>query len=226
LMSRLGTLRHLSHLQADRVRWPQREILSLLAVAQHYGVPTRLLDWTRQPFTAVYFAARDAVRREESNQLTDSNLAVWAFSIEWLRFARFATQTIGYEFRIGTVTAPYACCPNLQAQEGIFTSRTLNPADLSDLSNSKPELSTDAEIAQTLKALSESNNDEVQQLRSACNPPLEPLLQFTFPAAEAYQLLRELKRDGFTAARHFPGFQGAAQAVLEWPLMCLSIVDD
>ncbi len=94
---------HRQDLLKGEEEWPHWSVLSLLAIAQHYGVPTRLLDWTWNPFTAAYFAARDAANRQQKavgEQSKDLNLAVWAFSSEWLRFAKNATphcsQTVSW----------------------------------------------------------------------------------------------------------------------------------
>jgi hypothetical protein len=51
---------------------PLNNDLETLFLMQHYGIPTRLLDWTENPFIALYFAVKSAKRNDYQ-----SNAAVW-----------------------------------------------------------------------------------------------------------------------------------------------------
>ena len=49
-------------------------IFELAVYAQHYGVETRLLDWTKNPFVASYFACSHALKM---NYDPNSKFCIW-----------------------------------------------------------------------------------------------------------------------------------------------------
>jgi hypothetical protein len=90
---------------------PPREAFPLMALAQHHGLPTMLLDWTRRGWVAAYFAAVEASDPRKPHKGT--HLAVWAlhrngFGKSW------RDESIFYD-------APGGTNPNLNAQAGLFT---------------------------------------------------------------------------------------------------------
>lgn len=54
-------------------------LIEWLALMQHHGAPTRLLDLTRSPFIAAYFAFELCLMNQ------DQNIAVWAVNIDHLK---------------------------------------------------------------------------------------------------------------------------------------------
>ncbi len=106
---------HAGHGYYQLKSWPPTELLSLMALAQHYRVPTRLLDFTFNPFAAAYFAASEAA--DDKRRPTDAtHIGVWAIDGDPLR----ELSRVSSDAELQVVTASTYGNPNLHAQGGTF----------------------------------------------------------------------------------------------------------
>lgn len=174
-------------------RWIPDELLELASLAQHYGIPTRLLDWTYDPFVAAYFAA--------ASSKTDKELSIWALDTRVIHDWEISGRSVP----ISLVTPPYAGNPNLAAQSGIFTSWAI---DLIPLLNSFSfwQMIDRTPLDELLEHFATS------QEQSLVRPMF---LKFKLPGNKGFDVLQMLRQADYGAARIFPGYHGVAKEVLD-----------
>jgi hypothetical protein len=181
----------------DRHRFPPIEKLHMYALAQHYGVPTRLLDWTRQPLVAAYFAV-EKFTRLESEISPGHRCVVWTldqgFAQEMAKRSvrretkRRKTTRAPTDPDVFFVTAPAATNPNLAAQGGVFTlvqPRSGDPHPIPDIDDALGKLA--------------------KRVPSGWASAAPYLYRFTLPAKEARPALRLLAAKGVHAGTIRPG---------------------
>jgi hypothetical protein len=181
---------------------PPRSKFPLMALAQHHGLPTLLLDWSRVARVAAYFAAAhlwDAEFLALSGEDRGTRLAVWA-----LRLPPPAGPNDDWWSRhLARYDAPASTNPNLRAQSGTFT--LLREVDFRLLDPSTSEQGYETLSIQEFVAKATTIEPKNKYV----------LRRITLPHSQALPLLRLLSHEGVDGVSMFPGADGVVKAMRE-----------
>jgi hypothetical protein len=179
----------LEQLKPESASSPQwlREYLDLAALAQHHGIPTRLLDFSRHGLVAAYFAAQKPSRSHAKH------LCVWVLD---KRFLEHGNRCDGIWFSVAN--ASRASNPNLHAQSGIFVL----------WSGSDRVLSLDQIIRRVATG-------KIRLCSGNLRMKLPVIRKIVLPRTEVKKLLGLLVLERITGATVYPGVDGVARELRE-----------
>ena len=106
------------------------DLASWLSLLQHYGAPTRLLDWTYSPHIAAFFAM-------ENESMLDGFSSIFAFDLAWLQrslesygLGSISTSDALRREQTLAVVRIHPAVPNerMRAQKGLFLGKLFDKA--------------------------------------------------------------------------------------------------
>ena len=187
--------------------WPPKDYYELMSLAQHYGIPTRLLDWSRDLNVAIYFALSDYLRGKEIRE--NEYMTIWAMDGGSLELE-------SKPLPLKIIKPRYHNNPNLHAQKGVFSVWSVSKKDIMDpiptQDNSiriiEKEVN-DKPLEELLKDYIEEHRDLFKDITYLYRIDLYDI-KYQIPILYNY-----LEKEKATAQYLFPGYNGVTKYIKE-----------
>jgi hypothetical protein len=188
--------------------WIPDDFLELAALAQHYGLPTRLIDWSKDIYTSLYFASSGALHSKDDSKY----LVLYALDYCTIEFLKHTTQKIPLRL----IVPEHYKNPNLNYQKGILSAWEYKTVYIHDLMVSQPrieELNLPIVSYNSLDVIIQEYVDKNNISWGGVDvKEQEPLIyKFYIPITMATKIYNYLLKIGYGADRLFTGFEGIAQ---------------
>lgn len=184
-------------MESPSFSWLHKDLVELAALAQHYGIPTRLLDWSFDIYVALYFASRGACKKIEKYRTINDNFAIFAINHKLLS-TKFKNIT-----PIKFIVPTYHNNSNICAQKGILSYFTINTNNI---------------VRKKGGLLLKRNTSSLDTLLSKYRRVFSGekiLYKIIIPYSQAKAVFIFLNELNYNAAKIFPGYWGVAREMEE-----------
>lgn len=175
--------------------WPEDDFFELMALAQHYGIPTRALDWSYDYRVSLYFAIKNILNEDYLTSEKPKNGVLWAFNYKYFDVNLMTRNKI---YCTTHYRPEYNSNPNLNAQKGLFTFviKGVNEDATQPFNNFIGEL------------LCRFGRRKMKMPETE-----EVFYKFIIPEDEKPIILKELYSEGYSEEYLFPGYRGVTQTI-------------
>jgi hypothetical protein len=186
--------------------WMPYDLFAIAGLAQHYGLPTRLLDWTYDYKVGLYFAVSGLY--SEKNRNADAVL----FAINYFYFKLIDAIYDGGPLQF--FRPDYFGNPNLAAQKGLFSVWQIlqNPLKKEDPKRLYP---IPKDMLVDRRSLDEILMDYITRSKEGTQifKNNKMLYKFIIPGKLKKDIMKQLALDGYTEENLFPGLNGVSLAI-------------
>lgn len=178
------------------------DILEITSLAQHYGLPTKAMDWSYDYKVSLYFAVKDILTEDVTDGL------LWALNYKLVENPKYHDED--YHINLNIYRPEYNTNPNLNAQKGLFTFlerycdnyclplNELISLELNQNLRDRPMDPVYGPITTIPTKITKNNTI---------------FYKFIIPKEIKHEILKELYLDGYSEEYLFPGYNGVTKSI-------------